>query len=1166
MNPDRWHRIKTLFGDAKTRDPSQRIVFLAEACGDDRELFEEVKSLLEADQSAGVVDELQEALARALNPQRHDSIGAGRKVSHYTLREEVGRGGMGIVYEAYDERLDRKIALKFLPPELSDHPEIKARFLKEARAASALDHPNICTIFDIGEAEGLIFLAMAFYSGQTLAARLESSRPDVEECLDIVLQIAAGLEKAHQAGIVHRDVKPSNIMLTHDSEVKVLDFGIAKYTGSSDTTRPGMRIGTIAYMSPEQIRGEPMDPRTDIWSLGVVLYEMLTGRHPFRSLHDAATMAAILESQPPPVSHTRNDIPSGLDAIVQSMLEKEPADRYASLSEVRRDISDLTAGSTLKALQDQARKIKLKMELPVLLTSFIGRDYELDQIEQLLEKARMVTLTGPGGTGKTRLGIEVASRAARHFKGEVAFVSLASIRDPGLVASAIMQALGILEDKTRTHLEYLIAILKERTLLLVLDNFEQVVSAAHSVATLLTSCPGVKVLVTSRIALQISGEHIFPVPPLPLLSSDNTPTTAVISRLPSTELFEARARAVDPSFEVTDENATVIADICRRLDGIPLAIELAAARTRLFSPGALLSRLEHQLDILTSAPRDGPSRHQTLRRAIAWSYELLTAEEQAFFRALSIFVGGCSMEAAQAVLSASRGREIDGLTGVSILLDHNLLRREDEPVPRFYMLETIRDFGIERLREAGEYEASSLAHAAYFLDLAKQAQNDLIGPDPTRNLDLLEREHDNLRAAMGRSEKMGNLQTCLHFVASLWRFWSTRSHLSEGIEQVCKFLEHPLADEQNAARASALSALGTMCFYVGRISDSAKYLEESLHIWKLLGDAHGTATVLNHLGWVASETGDFARTLELSTQALEIHRAADERRGIAVSLNNLVWRANYCGEYEEALRCGNESLKIRQEIRDARGTAFAYVNLGWSEIIRGEYDRAYAFLEKGRPVLEEIGDQLMLAWYYMVLGMLWIEKRDDERARPILLECMLAWNRENHNTGLAWLLTLVAEIDIARSSFAEAESRLSKAEKIWSGVQNRWGLGIVQFGCGRLMLGKEERARAIFHFGESLRCSYTVGDRRTTAKSLEMAAYVMLSQGDASFAARLLGISEAMRRIWKLPVSPRNQAAYARSVEKLENVLGAEFEKIRREAGEQPFEASVRRVLERLSR
>jgi predicted ATPase len=397
------------------------------------------------------------------------------------------------------------------------------------------------------------------------------------------------------------------------------------------------------------------------------------------------------------------------------------------------------------------------------------------------------------------------------------------------------------------------AVLQDRRLLLVLDNFEQVVAAAADVAELLAACPSMKVLVTSRVALRLSGEHEFPVPPLTVPGPTAVSAAEDLHRYSAFALFTERARAAHPGFTLTPENARAVAELCNRLDGLPLAIELAAARVKLFSPRALLSRLGRRLDLLKDGPRDRPARHQTLRQAIAWSYDLLDEDVRRFFRALSVFVGGCSLEAAEAVCGT--GSALDVIDGVATLVDQNLLRRDEDRAgePRFLMLETIRSYALERLGQSGEEAATRQAHAAYFLALAEEAEAALTGAEQLDWLNRLDTEHDNLRAAVLWAQDHAEAETGLRLGAALWRFWIIRGHIDEGGTYLKRMLALPGEDVLPVARARALNGLGTLLHNRGDNYEARSCLEEGLALLRQQGDRRGTATVLNNLAWVACE-------------------------------------------------------------------------------------------------------------------------------------------------------------------------------------------------------------------------------------------------------------------------------------------------------------------------
>ena len=522
---------------------------------------------------------------------------------------------------------------------------------------------------------------MAFYDGETLAARLKRGPLPVPEALRIGREIARGLAAAHARGITHRDLKPANVLLTRSADVKIVDFGIAKLPGI-DETQTGEVLGSIAYMAPEQLRGEKVDARADIWAFGVLLSEMLTGERFTAYGLEAGGAPAPLPSS------LRPGIPRELDGVVERALAARPADRYA-------DGSELLAALKYEHQPLSARgESDRRFHLPEPITRFFGRQREVDDVLRRLADVRLLTLTGPGGTGKTRLALHIAALVRDRFEEGVVFVSLATIADPTLVCTEIARVLGIHERPAISPVESLASFLQSRRMLLVLDNFEHVVSAAPDIILLLTQCANLRILATSRVPLRVAGEHEYPVPSLPHPQAYAHVTVADLEAYPATALFLDRARAVCPDFTGDGEQTRAIAELCVRLDGLPLAIELAAARAKLFSPRAMLARLDRRFELLSSGGSDRPPRHQSLRQALAWSYDLLTAGQQTLFHRLAVFAGGCAFEDIAAVSQVLGSGEAEVVDGCTALLDHSLVVREDGPdgLPRLQMLETIREF------------------------------------------------------------------------------------------------------------------------------------------------------------------------------------------------------------------------------------------------------------------------------------------------------------------------------------------------------------------------------------------------------------------------------------------------------------------------------------------
>src|ERR1700691_3230639 len=474
----------------------------------------------------------------------------GTHLGPYEIVTLLGAGGMGEVYRARDARLGRVVAIKILPAAFSADGDRLLRFEREARSASALNHPNIVTIYDLGQDGSTHYIAMELIEGKTLRELLAAGSLPIRRSIEIAAQVAEGLAKAHEAGIAHRDLKPDNLMITDDGFIKILDFGLAKLVSPSGEqsgaqtmsgwqTEPGGITGTVQYMSPEQASGSRLDFRSDQFSFGLVLYEMLSGKKAFKRNTVAETMVAILREQAEPIGIQNPDAPAPLCWAIERCLEKEPAKRYASTQDLARELAAIRERFSEKQIKQTEPR---PTNIPVQRTRFVGREKEVAAAKELLLRhdVRMVTVTGPGGIGKTRLAVEVASGLLERFPGGTHFVPLASLNDPDLIASEIVQTLGIREAGTQSPFEVLKANLQDSLcppMLLVLDNFEHLVQAAPTVAELLAAGSNLKILVTSRAALHVYGEHEFPVSPLALPDSRSNLSVEVLSQFPAVALF-----------------------------------------------------------------------------------------------------------------------------------------------------------------------------------------------------------------------------------------------------------------------------------------------------------------------------------------------------------------------------------------------------------------------------------------------------------------------------------------------------------------------------------------------------------------------------------------------------------------------------------------------------
>ncbi len=726
-------------------------------------------------------------------------------------------------------------------------------------------------------------------------------------------------------------------------------------------------------------------------------------------------------------------------------------------------------------MADRSGQLNVRFHnLPSQLTPLVGREQEVAAVCALLRhpEVRLVTLTGTGGVGKTRLGLEVGTNLLDDFADGVCFVPLAPISDADLVIPTIARALGIKEAGERTLADLLQAHVRDKRLLLLLDNFEQVVAAAARLSALLADCPQLKMLVTSRAVLHIRGEHEFPVPPLALPDLAHLPESEALAEYAAVTLFLQCAQAARPDFQVTPANTRAIAEICVRLDGLPLAIELAAARVKLLPPQALLTRLEHRLQVLTSGARDAPVRQQTLRNMLAWSYNLLDAQEQRLFRRLSVFARGCTLEAVEGLYTALGEMPADVLDGVASLIDKSLLRQSEQEgeEPRLLMLATIREYGLEILASSGDMASTRRAHAHYYLRLAEDAEVEIGGLQQAAWLNRLEREHDNLRAVLQWSlEQAGNkeaiesersMETALRLGGALRSFWVVHGHISEGRS----FLERALAAREGIeapVQAKALIVAGHLAFVQSDYDRAEPLFQQSLALYRQLEDQPGIAFALSLLGSVAWTKGQMAAARALTEEALAIARQVDDMERIANALFILGLVSSSQGEYARARALFEESVAIHRVSENKRGIAHALSQLAQVLLVsQGDQARVSPLLEECLALSQEVGFKEGIAAYYCVSGQLALSQGDLVTARSLAEKGVALYRELGHRHGTANALGVLGKVFVLEGEYATAQTLYEQSLAISCELSEKWVAAVFLMALGEVVAAQRQLAWA----------------------------------------------------------------------------------------------------------
>lgn len=1065
----------------------------------------------------------------------------------YRLDRELGRGGMGAVFQGYDTLLKRVVAVKLLIAAQLD-TQAKTDLLAEARAVAQLNHPNIVSVFDAGESEDVPFVVMEYMSGTSLH---ENPPENVEAAVRSAMQICAALQEAHQHGIIHRDLKPENVIAAGNGLVKLSDFGLARSLDENLSTESGLS-GTLAYLSPEQALGKPLDGRADLYALGVMLYEFVTGQLPFNADDPVALIAQHLNQQPAPPAELAGGLAPELQDIILKLLAKDPQERYESAAQVQEALQAYLAE------QQIAAHPRVLHNIPLDLTSFIGRESEVEQVRELIRTNRLLTLTGVGGTGKTRLALQAARGLLDDFRDGVWVVELSTIFEPEQVLRAIAGTLDMRMPDNRSLMEALQEYLRPRQLLLVLDNCEHLIKACSEAAgQLLANSPELKIMATSRESLGLAGERNFHVPSMHLPGEGGDLSDSEVWQIESMQLFRDRALSVKPDFRPDDSQTRAAARICARLDGIPLAIELAAARVRVMPVEEIAARLSDRFRLLTGGSRTAIPRQQTLEALIDWSHDLLTEPEKVLLRRLSIFAGGWTLSMAEAVCADEQLPQVEILDILTRLVDKSLVNsdtRRDEA--RFNMLETIRQYARNKLIQSGESGQLRDRHLKTFSDFSNTVAPQLWQTDQVQWMDRLEEEHDNIRAALEWSlcEGCGKEHVVLgvHLADNIFLFWLVRGYWSECLDWMRKLQAHPeLKDAQDIDIIRLTYSIGFITKEMGDLHSARNCFEQALKMARAARDQRTQGYALLGLGEVAMMERFMDQAGEYIDQSLSIFRALEEPLGMALTLAR---KGNLAADgqgYEQARQYYKENLAICREVGHILGIAGTLMSLGRIEMYHGDPEIGRGYLQESLSIFRESRDKSGIAGALSAIGYADLYEDNLESSRERYEE-VLRINRELRSSpGIGSALIALGEIYRSQSNYDAAREYYEEALELNADLGQVGIVMVVAHNLGYVAKQQGDLPQALVYFRRSLRLARERNVNRFICYCLWGVAAVYTEMERWEDALRLYGAGEKLSQQHAYTLDPVDQWEIRNSQKKLEeNVPPERREQLRAEGSQ----------------
>ena len=974
----------------------------------------------------------------------------------------IGQGGVGSVYRGKDTTTNQPVAVKLLKRELTvGDPEMVTRFKLEGEALRQLNHPNIVKMLGADEVDGVNYLVMEYVSGGSLRDVLqEQSKLSLQRVLYIALDIADALTRAHRLRILHRDIKPDNVLMATDGTPRLTDFGMARMKGEPNITQDGAIVGTLAYLAPEVFRGETPDERSDIWAFGVMLWEMLLGKRPYDYGQPAQLINGILTEPLPDLEKLAPDLPTALVDLIYRMLSKEHAARIPSVRLIGAELEALIRGDRTTSLQPvvnvddstgrfdlstsempkvpTSSTIKAPNNLPNQPTPFVGRERELADLQDLLDKSvNLITLNGAGGIGKTRLALAFAEKQLPIFHDGVYFVPFAPIEDTEYILPTIAESMQFTygsDDGKQDLINYL----REKKMLLVFDNFEHLTSAASIVSDIVKEAPNVCILVASRERLRLRGEQVYEVDGM-ILPRAKDETAERLSKLPAVKLFTLSAHRVMPDFELdSEETVHDVAEVIRLVGGLPLGIELAAAWLEALPLHEIVTEIESSLDFLETDLRDVPERHRSIRAVFDYSWNLMSEEEQQVFLKLSVFRGGFEREAAQKIAGAS-------LRTLTNLVNKSLLTRD--PNGRYVVQKMLRQYAAERFTGTKEQAETQDAHCLYYSEFTSRFDAPLNSPKENAAVEALDVEHENIRITWQHALKAGEYQVLDVMQESVHYYYLAHSWLRESYE-----LFKGLADTMEKAGHKDAT------YWRARIRQV----------------------------WTGGRFGKYDEAMRYATGAIEFFGGEDSpSTEVAHALNQISYIYMMQGDYDKAKYYAKKSIQGLEPGDDFVAYYMGLGNLGYTHYLASELQEARDIYEKlNQPAITDTYSPSGLAYGKNNLGEIVRDMGDFNRAKALFREAFDIFKSTNRKRGMAFTILNLGGVEFMQGDFATARSHYERAYELNWEIGDQYGLAHALSNLGNLASTADEQETAIKKYEDALRIRRNLGDKRGIADSL----------------------------------------------------------------------------------